>query len=275
MRQSGSPNEHSINPREPSFDLAAALARDWHGGSAFRTAWFNALSMMVPYGERFFIDSVNEFQDKIEDQQLKTEVRSFLVQEANHLREHKKVNTLLCEVRGYDMQAIEGPILKRAEWTNRKVPAIRRLAGTAANEHLTAVLVADMLRHNDTFMGADPGMADLWYWHGVEEIEHKSVAFDVYQAVGGSLRDRRLVQIFGTIFFLSGTFRILCIFLKHDGKLWKLREWLSGFKFLFVKPGLLRRAFVPYFRFLRKDFHPWQDDDRHLIKEWQANRQTP
>jgi predicted metal-dependent hydrolase len=58
--------------------------------------------------------------------------------------------------------------------------------------------------------------------------------------------------------------------LKHDGKLWSLREWLSGFKFLFVKPGVLRRAFIPYFRFLRKDFHPWHDDDRYLIEEWQA-----
>ncbi|MDJ0940735.1 MAG: metal-dependent hydrolase [Woeseiaceae bacterium] len=274
MQQSRSPKDHTISPRRSSFDLRAALARDWHGDSAFRTAWFNALSMMVPYGERFFIDSVNEFLDEIDDPRLTSEVHAFLVQEANHLRQHRAVNKLLCDVRGYDMQAIEGPILRRAEWTRRKVPAIRRLAGTAANEHLTAVLVADMLRHDDLFRDADPGMAELWYWHGVEEIEHKSVAFDVYQAAGGSLKDRRLVQIFGTIFFLSGTFRILCLMLKHDGKLWSLHEWASGFKFLFVKPGLLRRAFVPYFRFLRKDFHPWQDDDRYLIDEWEAKRQS-
>ena len=225
--------------------------------------------MMVPYGERFFIDSVNEFRDQIDDPQLKAEVHEFLVQESNHLRQHHKVNELLCEVRGYDLQAIEGPILKREKWTKKNVPAIRRLAGTAANEHLTAVLVADALRYGDSFINADPNMADLWYWHGAEEIEHKSVAFDVYQAAGGSLKDRRFVQIFGTVFFLSGTFRILRLMLKHDGKLWSLREWMSGFKFLFVKPGTLRRAFIPYFRFLRKDFHPWQDDDRYLIEQWE------
>lgn len=274
MRQSGSPKDHSISPRRLSFDLATALARDWHGGSAFRTAWFNALSMMIPHGERFFIDSVNEFRDEIEDPQLESEVQAFLVQEANHLTQHRKVNELLCEVRGYDMQAIEAPILERAEWVKRNVPAIRRLAGTAANEHLTAVLVADMLRHDDSFLGADPGIAELWYWHGIEEIEHKSVAFDVYQAAGGSLKDRRLVQIFGTVFFLSGTFRIVRLMLKHDGKLWSPREWLSGFKFLLVKPGVLRRVFVPYFRFLRKDFHPWHDDDRYLIEEWEAKHHS-
>jgi predicted metal-dependent hydrolase len=274
MRQSGSPIDHSFGPRRPSFDLASALARDWHGGSVFRTAWFNALSMMSPHGERFFIDSVNEFRDKIEDPQLKSEVQAFLMQESNHLHQHQAVNELLCDVRGYDLQAIEGPILKRAEWTKRKVPAIRRLAGTAANEHLTAVLIADMMRHKDSFIDADPDMAELWFWHGVEEIEHKSVAFDVYQAVGGSLKDRRIVQIFGTIFFLSGTFRIVRLMLKHDGKLWSLREWLSGLRFLFVKPGVLRRAFIPYFRFLRKDFHPWKEDDRYLIDEWEAKHQA-
>ncbi len=274
MRQSGSPVNHTFGPRRPSFDLASTLARDWHGGSAFRTAWFNALSMMLPHGERFFIDSVNEFRDQIEDPKLKSDVLAFLMQESNHMHQHQAVNQLLCDVRGYDMQAIEGPILKRAEWTKARVPAIRRLAGTAANEHLTAVLVADMLRHKDTFIDADPDVAELWYWHGVEEIEHKSVAFDVYQAVGGTLKDRRMVQIFGTVFFLSGTFRIVRLMLKHEGKLWSLREWLDGFRFLLVKPGILRRAFIPYFRFLKKDFHPWEEDDRYLIDEWEAKRQT-
>jgi predicted metal-dependent hydrolase len=229
---------------------------------------------MLPHGERFFIESVNEFRDKIDDPQLKSEVQVFLMQEANHMHQHQAMNQLLCDGRGYDVQAIEGPIFKRAEWTRKRVPAIRRLAGTAANEHLTAVLVADMLRYKDTFIEADPGIAELWYWHGVEEIEHKSVAFDVYQAVGGTLKERRLAQIIGTVFFLSGTFRIVRLMLKHDGKLWRLREWLDGFKFLLVKPGILRRAFLPYFRFQKKDFHPWQEDDRYLVDEWEAEHQT-
>ena len=52
------------------------------------------------------------------------------------------------------------------------------------------------------------------------------------------------------------------------------RDWHNVFRFLFVKPEVLRRAFIPYFRFLKKDFHPWQDDDRYLIDEWEAKHQT-
>ena len=131
-------------------------------------------------------------------------------------------------------------------------------------------MVDDMLQQKDTFIGADPAIAELWYWHGIEETEHKSVAFDVYEAVGGTLKERRRVLIFGAIFFLQGTFRVQRLMLKHDGKLWDLREWLRGLNFLFIKPGVLRRIFFPYFRFLRKDFHPWEKDNRNLIDEWEA-----
>ncbi len=57
--------------------------------------------------------------------------------------------------------------------------------------------------------------------------------------------------------------------LKHDGKLWSIREWWSGFIFLFIKPGVLRRTIIPWLRFFKKDFHPWDKDNRHLITEWE------
>ncbi|MFL6717281.1 MAG: metal-dependent hydrolase, partial [Burkholderiaceae bacterium] len=40
------------------IDREAPFARHWCGGDAFRTAFFNALSMSFPIGEQFFIDSV-------------------------------------------------------------------------------------------------------------------------------------------------------------------------------------------------------------------------
>jgi predicted metal-dependent hydrolase len=34
-------------------------------------------------------------------------------------------------------------------------------------------------------LGADPEMVDLVKWHGAEEIEHRTVAFDLYRHLGG------------------------------------------------------------------------------------------
>ncbi len=270
-KQSKSPESLKFAPRRPDFELAEALAGDWHGGSAFRTAYFNAMSLLFPLGEKFFIDSVRHYRDEVDDPQLLAEITSFQGQEAIHRQQHQKYNELICEQRGYDLVRFEKPLRDRMAWAHRELSARRRLAGTVASEHLTAIMANDMLTHKDALDGADPKVAALWLWHGIEETEHKAVAFDVYVAVGGTVGERRQALVMNSFFFFKDTLRNLCIMLKHDGKLWSPREWLDGFKYLFIKPGILRRVFFSYVSFYRKDFHPWQHDNRALISEWEQD----
>ncbi|MDX1403379.1 MAG: metal-dependent hydrolase [Woeseiaceae bacterium] len=269
LPQSMSPDGLAFGPRRKSFDLESALAGDWHGGSAFVTAWFNAMSMLFPLGEKFFIDSVRHYIDDIDDPKLLDEIAAFQAQEATHRRQHQRYNELLCKLRGYDLERIERPERERIAWAYRELSARRRLAGTTASEHLTAILANEMLTRPEPMAGADPAVAELWMWHGIEETEHKAVAFDVHVAVGGTVGERRRALILNTFFFLKDTMRNLCIMLQQAGKLWSLREWASGFHYLFVRPGVLRRISIPWLRFLRKDFHPWQHDNRYLIDDWQ------
>ncbi len=270
-KQSKSPETLNFEPRRPEFELAEALAGDWHGGSAFRTAYFNAMSLLFPLGEKFFIDSVRHYRNEIEDPRLAAEITSFQGQEAIHRQQHQKYNELICEQRGYDLVRFEKPLRDRMAWAHRELSARRRLAGTVASEHLTAIMANDMLTHKDALAGANPKVAALWLWHGIEETEHKAVAFDVFIAIGGTVSERRQALIMNTFFFFRDTFRNLCIMLKHDGKLWSLREWLDGFIYLFIKPGILRRVFSSYVGFYRKNFHPWQHDNRALISEWEKD----
>ena len=272
--QSKSPHTLKFGTRRPSFDLARALAGDWHDGSAFKTAYFNAMSMLFPLGEKFFIDSVRFFRNEIDDARLLEEITAFQGQEATHRLQHQRYNEMLCERRGYDLDQFERPLRNRMAWAYRELSARRRLAGTVASEHLTAIMANDMLNHKDALAGADSQVAALWLWHGIEETEHKAVAFDVFIAVGGTLRERRQALLMNTYFFFRDTFRNLCIMLGDDGKLWSLREWLAGLQYLFMKPGILRRVFSAYLRFYRKDFHPWQHDNRELIKEWEQDYGT-
>ena len=44
---------------------------------------------------------------------------------------------------------------------------------------------------NVMFRGLSENVRNLWLWHAVEEIEHKHVAFDVYQQVFANLPQRR------------------------------------------------------------------------------------
>ena len=109
--QSNSPPDLKFAPRRPSFEIEQALATDWHSGSAFKTAFFNAFSMLFPIGEKFFIDSVLYFKDQIDDPRLLSEIKAFQGQESVHRLEHQQYNETLCRLRGYDLDKIEEPLV--------------------------------------------------------------------------------------------------------------------------------------------------------------------
>lgn len=268
LQQSHSPATLQFAARGKTFDVAPALARDWHGDGAFVTAWFNAMSLLFPLGEKFFIDSVSHFSSDIDDPQLSEEISAFRAQEANHRAQHQRYNESLCKQRGYDLDRFETNIRKRMAWAYRELSPRRRLAGTVANEHLTAIMANDLLTTTDVMAKTDAEIAAMWHWHALEETEHKAVAFDVYVAVGGNVSERRQALLVNTFFFLKDTFRNVAIMLKADGKLWSAREWYRGFRFLLLSPGILRRCFVPWLAFFRRDYHPWQVENLNVVQRW-------
>ena len=270
--QSYTPDNVPIKKRNPELDIAEALKGEWMDNHVFATAWFNAMSITFPLGEQFFINSVRHYRDRISDPKLQEEMRQFYSQEAVHLREHQRYNELLCAQRGYDLEALEGPLRRRMGWVKKNVPAREQLAGTAAVEHLTAVLAEKALGEDNLFAKAHPAMAKLWKWHAVEEMEHKSVAFDVYRAIGGTEKMRRAAMRRRTFFLTWDILHGVRHILSRDGKLWNLKVWASGLVFLFGREGVLRGTLKPYRDFFREDFHPWQQDTQQLIKDWELHQ---
>ncbi len=265
---SRTPAAVTIGPRHPHFDLTECLAGDWHGGDPFRTAFFNALSLTFPKGEKFFIDSIRAFQSDVTDPKLAREVRGFIGQEAIHSREHKAMNDTLARLRGYPIEKIDARLDRDTAWANDNLSTLTRLAFTAATEHITAILGHALLTDPKWLDGADPRMAALWRWHAMEEIEHKSVAFDTYLAVGGERKVLRTGLKVETWSLFAHVCAGMYLMLKAHGLHSKPRVWWDGAKWLFGRDGILRRAIPAWREFLRDDFHPWDTDDRSLIEAW-------
>ena len=261
------PRDGPIRPRHPTFDLEEALAGDWNGGDPFRTAFFNAMSLSFPSGERFFIDSVRAFEPEIRDPALQESIRGFIGQEAVHRRIHQAYNETFCRLRGYDLDQLEAPLLERIEWSNENLSAHARLAVTVAYEHLTAILSAALLAdRSEPLAGADPRVAELWRWHAVEETEHKAVAFDVYSSVGGCPKRLRQTLKFVTMNFLGDNFRAIRTMFQHDGH--GRSVFAAGVWYLFGWPGILRRLVPEWATFLRRRFDPRHDGDAALVERW-------
>jgi predicted metal-dependent hydrolase len=90
------PSDVPVQPRNREYDIARSLAKDWYDNHPFKTAWFNAMSITFPLGEKFFIDSVRYFADQIKDAKLSEDIRGFCGQEGFHRREHQRYTQLLC-----------------------------------------------------------------------------------------------------------------------------------------------------------------------------------
>jgi predicted metal-dependent hydrolase len=249
------------------IDLETPFARHWCDGDAFLSALFNALSMSFPIGEQFFIDAVKNGLKALPPQRREkftAEVRGFIGQEATHRRVHSLFNGHL------ERQGLVN------EWEARAEARLALLEGadprhalgiTAANEHFTAILAEWMLGTPELFAGSEPRLRIMWLWHSSEESEHRSTAFDVYQALGGSHAWRVTWFRRVTMIFLGDTVRQTVANLRRDGELWQWRTWKSAARWLFGKRGLARATLKPWYAYFRQDFHPRQQESG-LARRW-------
>jgi predicted metal-dependent hydrolase len=252
-------------------DMEAPVARHWCEGDAFRTALFNALSMSFPVGEQFFIDSVRAALIALpagQQEQLRAQVQGFIGQEATHRRLHALFNAHL------DRQGLVNTWGPRAQLRAKSLLGLdprHAVAVTAANEHFTSIMAHWTLHNPDLLGNTEERLATLWLWHSAEELEHKNVAFDLYQALGGS-HDWRLKWFRRiTAVFLANVLRQTLSNLQHDGTLWKWSTWKSGAVFLFGKRGLVRQTYGPWRQYFKPDFHPSQHDSSLSVR-WLAEQ---
>jgi predicted metal-dependent hydrolase len=261
----------SIVRRDLHFDMQDGdIPRYWLNGDAHQTRYFDALSLMFPDGERFFIDSVRAFRSEVaDDASLNAAVGGFIGQEAMHSREHLLYNERL-ERQGVGAFALMDIVREVQDRRARTLSPIGQLALTICLEHFTAMLADQLLRHPSLMQKADARMAAIWRWHALEETEHKAVAFDVYQRVGGTAvkrwhrRCRAMFWITGL--FTYRTWQFMWRLSKGDGTRKDLRGWLRLLGFLFVAPAPITRIGGQWLKWFLPGFHPWKHDNRSLLQ---------
>ena len=270
-RVSHTPDDVSIHPRKMEFPFSDITQPYFFAGNSLLTVFFAALSSTFPAGEAEFIASVRNYRERITDPVLKEQIRGFIGQEGHHSHQHKKANEVLRDL-GIDAVRLEKHLERDiARLTKRKFATDKfRLALTVGLEHMTAIMAEFVLTHPEVLEPLEPSVRDLLYWHAVEEIEHKAVAFDVYMQQEGDRKYLRRALKFVTWMF---TIRISCYMVAL--LFWKRKlpgmADIRGFRrFLYGAKGMITNIRQPYRDFFKEDFHPWDHDNRDLIDKWQT-----
>ncbi len=262
-------DRRGITPRQgPELGLDGDIPKYWFGGDPFKTRFFDAMSLLFPEGEKFFISCVRDYRDEITDPELKAQVKDFIYQEGQHGAVHTRFNNRL-KTQGIAVDEI----LKRQReimfgFFRKKFSPAYTLGQTVAAEHMTA-LMAHGFFSNGMFADADPRIRAMYAWHAVEEIEHKAVAFDVYEKVArGGYWKRVISMLQVSLTFPLHVFMIMNHMFKVDGVRGRFRLWACGLWWLYGPGGLYPRLLGDYLTFFRPGFHPWQHGDMKVYQQW-------
>lgn len=264
---------HPLEVRRPRFDWDGHPAH-WVPDDPMSSHVGNALHLLFPTGERFFMEAVRDASDQVTDPKLQAAIKEFIKQEAWHAQAHDQVLRHLAD-RGIDpsgyidgLEKLFDILLRdRPNWPKWTQPwqLRRRLAITAALEHFTAVLGHWALTSRGLDEAdADETMLDLFRWHAAEEVEHRALVYDVYQHVGGGYALRVVTMLGTTVGLLVEWALGVRYFIRHDpalsdGRRPGIRDYVRAHRQGRVPGlGMLLRS-VP--RYLRRDHHPRDEAD--------------
>jgi len=180
---------HPITVRTMQFDVPSAADFDplYLAGSPALSYNHTAFGLYVAHLEPFAVKSLRRVLDRVRDDALREEVDRFCRQEAQHYQRHADFNKV---VFAQDYPGLE----QKVEQLQRD---LERLLGDANDryclgyvegfESYTTQFALGMIEsglydHRRTH----PALGALFKWHMLEEIEHRKVAFDLYQHLYGS-----------------------------------------------------------------------------------------
>jgi predicted metal-dependent hydrolase len=270
MTTTTQPANREITTRRLVLEFTTVPRHFAAGGDLLHSHLGAALSAVFPDGERYFVRSVRNFRDQIDDPVLKRQVAGFIGQEAMHGTEHRLFNDRLDEL-GYPTKWFERFTDKGLRFRERILPPIHNLAATAALEHYTATLAELLLESDETrALFGDEAVKHLFLWHALEESEHKAVAFDVYKAVGGTERVRVFNMNLITVTFLTVMTAQMAVSVLTDRDTYRPRNFLASWR-RFRRSPVLRRAVWRRLRdYNRPGFHPNDHDSSAIIERWRT-----
>jgi uncharacterized protein len=261
----------TIQPRTPDLGLDADIPRHWFGGNAMATHLVNGVNLLFPAGERFFVRSVRRYLDKIaDDPELREQVKGFFGQEGRHAHAHERFFEVL-SAQGYNVRRYLAMYERIAYGFLEPLfgPEVR-LSVTVALEHFTAILAENALRER-LLERAHPSLQKLLFWHAAEEIEHRAVAFDVLRKVNPSYALRMFGLALATVTLL-GFWASAVIMLMWQERGMKRGRPLREVRQMREHGNIGQRVFLRGIRqYIRRDFHPSQNDTSPLAEAYLAS----
>jgi len=276
-------------PRRVAFEWNDSPLH-WMPQSPIGSHAVNHFSFTLVRGEYFFCRIFNKALPFVTDEKLKKDVETFIRQEAIHAQAHKESIEKYIQRYGVDIEKqyervielfdymlADKPFGKALPKRMQKSWLLFRVGIVAAAEHYTCALGQYVLTKADwEEKGCDPAVSDLFTWHCAEEVEHRTVAFDLFEHLGGSYALRvaimSMVAPIFTYLMAKGTQELAAV----DRSLPKSQQSLTRFDFWRKWFKASSQELVPspvWFmttakNFFKPSYHPYYEGSTELALEY-------
>ncbi len=179
---------HPIPVRRMEFEIPTAEDLDpkWLANDIRQSYFSTGLSLYVAYLEPFLVKSMRRVLDQITDPGLKEDVDRFSRQEAQHYMQHERFNAAILD-KGYPGLQERFDVLKADFERFLETKGDKWCVGFVEGfEALTTQMALGSLRElGRQHPKTDKRFAALFEWHMAEEVEHRNVAYDIYEHLYG------------------------------------------------------------------------------------------
>lgn len=272
-------------PRKVKFDWSSSPLH-WIPQSPLASHNINHFSFTLVRGEYFFCRMFNKALPYVHDEKLRDDVKTFIRQEAIHAQAHKESVEQYLQQYGVDIAQqyertqylfdrilADQPMGITLPKSLDKFWLAARVCLVASAEHYTCAIGQYVLtRSHWEARGCDPAVSDLFTWHSAEEVEHRTVAYDLYQYLSGNYALRVAVMaitapIF-TYLMAAGTVELA----KADPAMPKYHQRISSWRFWRDWQRAHKESYTPgplwYFttalRFFKPSYHPYHEGSTEL-----------
>jgi predicted metal-dependent hydrolase len=165
-----------------------------------------ALSMTMPHLEPYLIRTMKVARKQISDPVLAEDASRFSQQEGHHYRNHAMLNEQILsqfdDAAADRLRGIEADMEADYQRFSKQKSLRFNLAYAEGFEAMTCAVALAMAEHGAFEQGKMAG-GEIWAWHMAEEIEHRSVAFGVYDHLVGSYPYRIVLGTWSQYHFVS------------------------------------------------------------------------
>ncbi len=185
----------AITVRRIPFSFPAEMDPMLVSGHPEESYFYVALSLLLPYLEPYLIRTMTEARKRVTDPALAADLDLFNGQEGQHYRQHTRFNEAV-RLQGFPgLAALEAEVAADYRRYTETRGLRWNLAYAEGFEAFTSAMARFTFEEKLTAR-MHPAARELFEWHLVEELEHRTVAFDVYEHVCGGYLYRLIVGLF-------------------------------------------------------------------------------